>query len=116
MGEFAGTQADLEHGDLFCTRDKAYQRFRRWFRNFPWAFFEPFFTANFAHRTARFVRGQSKGEEARGDPEFYGIQPEPVQRTVSRGAKVIVAGHVHTPFSRDYVGGDHTGRLHVMSD
>jgi UDP-2,3-diacylglucosamine hydrolase len=115
-GEFGGAVCDLEHGDLFCTRDRQYQRFRLWFRNVPWGLLGLFFTAKAGHRMCRYMRGKSIGETARRDPEHYGIQAEAVQREVARGAKVIVCGHVHTPFARDYVSGDNTGRLFVMSD
>lgn len=115
-GEFAGRQVSLDHGDLFCTKDCEYQRFRLWFRNFPWWAIEPLITDNAAHRLCQFFRGKSKGEGARRDPDYYGIQPEPVERLVNRGAEVIVCGHVHTPFSRDYQTGGGSGRLLVMSD
>ncbi|MCB9894060.1 MAG: metallophosphoesterase [Planctomycetes bacterium] len=115
-GEFAGVQADLEHGDLLCTQDRAYQRFRLWFRNFPWWAFDWVTTADQAHRLCLYMRSKSKGDEARNDPEHFGIQPEPVKQRVARGAKAIVAGHVHTPFSRDFVAGERVGRLFVTSD
>lgn len=115
-GEFCGVKCDLEHGDLFCTRDKAYQRFRLWFRNMPWGLLGALFTEHQGHRMCKYMRSKSIGEEARKDPEHYGIQTEPVQQEVLRGARAIVCGHVHTPFSRDYVGGKDKGRLYVMSD
>lgn len=116
FGEFCGTPSDLEHGDLFCTRDRVYQRFRLWFRNTPWGLLGELFSAERAHRLCKYMRSKSQGEFARRDPEHYGIQPEPVKRLVSRGARVIVCGHVHTPFSRDYAADGSTGRLYVTSD
>lgn len=114
-GEFAGVQTDLEHGDLFCTEDRAYQRFRIWFRLLPWWMFD-WIPDRSAFWLGHFFRSKSKGETARRDPEYYGIQPEPVQKRVAHGAKAIVAGHVHTPFSREYASVGNTGRLYVTSD
>ncbi|MBZ0134982.1 MAG: metallophosphoesterase family protein [Planctomycetes bacterium] len=115
-GEFGGQICDLEHGDLFCSRDKQYQRFRLWFRNFPWGLLGCFFSEQKAHAMCRYMRSKSIGETARRDPEHYGIQAEAIQREIQRGARVIVCGHVHTPFSRAYVSGEDTGRLFVTSD
>ncbi|MBK8207735.1 MAG: hypothetical protein IPK87_13245 [Planctomycetes bacterium] len=116
FGEFCGVQADLEHGDLFCTRDRKYQRYRLWFRNVPWGLMGVFVPAASGHKFCQYLRSKSMGEFARRDPEYYGIQRSPVERLVFRGAKVIVCGHVHTPFSRNYQGAKDIGRLHVMSD
>ncbi|MCA8911952.1 MAG: hypothetical protein KDB82_09620 [Planctomycetes bacterium] len=116
FGEFCGVQTDLEHGDLFCTRDRKYQRFRLWFRNTPWGLMGEFFPASKGHQLCQYMRSKSQGEFARRDPEYFGIQRDAVERQVARGAEVIVCGHVHTPFSRDYSRGGHTGRLYVMSD
>jgi UDP-2,3-diacylglucosamine hydrolase len=116
FGEFCGQPAALEHGDLLCTGDRQYQRFRFWFRHTPWRMMAPFFSADTAHALCRYVRSKSMGETARMDPDHYGIQREPVERLVFRGAKVIVCGHVHTPFSRNYQGAKDIGRLHVTSD
>lgn len=115
-GEFGGQQCDLEHGDLFCSKDREYQRYRLWFRNVPWGLMGEFVPAARAHKFCKYLRSKSIGETARRDPEHYGIQPEPVQREILRGARVIVCGHVHTPFSRTYIGGKDVGRLFVMSD
>jgi UDP-2,3-diacylglucosamine hydrolase len=115
-GEFGGRQVDLEHGDLFCSKDRQYQRFRLWFRNTPWGLLGELMPASAGHRLCKYMRSKSIGETARRDPEHYGIQPETVEREIQRGAEVIVCGHVHSPFSRDYVVDGKTGRLHVMSD
>jgi UDP-2,3-diacylglucosamine pyrophosphatase LpxH len=75
-----------------------------------------FCSAEKGHALCRYMRSKSQGEFARMDPDHFGIQREPVERLVSRGAEVIVCGHVHTPFARDYAAGGNTGRLYVMSD
>jgi UDP-2,3-diacylglucosamine hydrolase len=116
FGEFCGQTVDLEHGDLFCTADRQYQRYRVWFRKTPWGLLGELVPASTAHRFCLWMRSKSKGESARKDPEHFGIQPGAVQRMVTRGARQIVCGHVHTPFSRNYTGNKEVGRLHVMSD
>lgn len=115
-GEFCGKRVAFEHGDRFCTMDKQYQRFRMWFRRLPWRFLEMIINEERGHRLARNLRSRSKGQVARKNPSAFGIQRGPIERLVFRGAKVIVCGHVHTPFSRNYQGAKDIGRLHVMSD
>lgn len=115
-GQFAGQRVALEHGDRFCSLDRKYQRFRWWFRKIPWRFLEIFVSSKRGHRWALSIRSKSEGKTARKNPSMFGIQDEPVERLVARGAKTIVCGHVHTPFTRDYRSGEHHGRLHVMGD
>jgi UDP-2,3-diacylglucosamine hydrolase len=116
FGEFGGVTVALEHGDRFCTADRGYQWFRRILRALPLRMIAPFITEKASHAAVRYVRAKSMGETARKNPEHFGIQRAPVERLVFRGAKVIVCGHVHTPFSRNYQGAKDIGRLHVMSD
>ncbi|MHC4841375.1 MAG: metallophosphoesterase [Planctomycetota bacterium] len=111
-GEFAGTKVALEHGDRFCTLDKQYQRFRWWFRKIPWRVVQVFVSESRGHRMARSVRSKSKGETVRKQISMFGMQDKPVQRLVDRGARYVVAGHVHTPFAKPY--GD--SQLLVNSD
>jgi UDP-2,3-diacylglucosamine hydrolase len=115
-GEFCGRQVALEHGDRFCTLDHRYQRFRWWFRRVPWRFMSRLTPERTAHNFARMLRRRSLGETARKNPSKFGLQPEPVERLVSRGAEVIVCGHVHTPFTREYRAAGNVGRLYVVSD
>lgn len=115
-GDFAGTRVALEHGDRFCTLDKEYQRFRWWFRKLPWRFLQTFFTENMGHNLAQNLRKKSKGQVVRRNPSQFGIQHERVQRLIDRGARVVVCGHVHSPFARALAGSRQPGELLVMSD
>lgn len=115
-GRFAGAQVALEHGDRFCTLDRKYQRFRWWFRKVPWRFLEIFVSSKRGHRWALKIRSKSEGKTARKNPSMFGIQSDPVEKLVGRGADVIVCGHVHTPFTREYSNGGRHGMLHVMGD
>ncbi len=115
-GEFCGRHVALEHGDRFCTLDRKYQRFRFWFRRLPWRLMARLTPEGAAHAFARMLRRRSVGETARKNPSKFGLQPEPVERLVLKGAEVIVCGHVHTPFSREYHAGGRSGVLHVMGD
>jgi UDP-2,3-diacylglucosamine hydrolase len=114
-GEFAGRRVALEHGDLLCTTDRKYQRFRFWFQNFPWWILQ-YTIAPQGHKIAQYFRSRSTGETARKTPSTHGIQAPPVERLIKRGAEVIVCGHVHTPFIREYSSNGRTGRLLVTSD
>lgn len=114
-GDFGGRRVALSHGDLFCSRDRKYQRFRLWFQNFPWWILQ-YTVASQGHKIAQFFRRNSTGETARKNPSMHGIQAAPVERLVRRGAEIIVCGHVHTPFVRNYESADRKGTLYVMSD
>jgi UDP-2,3-diacylglucosamine hydrolase len=116
LGDFCGRRVALEHGDRFCTLDRKYQRFRWWFRRMPWRLMARLTPESTVHWFARSLRRRSLGETARKNPSKFGLQPEPVERLVSQGAEVIVCGHVHTPFTRQYSAGGKAGELHVMSD
>lgn len=115
-GEFAGVPVALEHGDRFCTLDCEYQRFRWWFRKLPWRFLQTFFTEKMGHNLAQSLRKKSKGQVVRRNPSQFGIQREPVERLMMRGAKVVVCGHVHSPFARGFAPAKDPCELLVMSD
>ncbi len=115
-GDFAGTRVALEHGDRFCTLDKEYQRFRFWFRKLPWRFLQTFFTEKMGHNLAKKLRAKSKGQVVRRNPSQFGIQREGVERLILRGAKIVVCGHVHSPFVRKYAPAKDPGKLMVLSD
>lgn len=115
-GEFCGRRVAFEHGDRFCTKDIDYQKFRRWFRKLPWDFLQLVISEKRGHKLAQNLRKKSKASVARKSVSAFGIQPEKVQRLVTRGAEVVVCGHVHSPFSRNYAGAKNVGRLMVMSD
>lgn len=114
-GEFGGRRVALQHGDLLCSSDREYQRFRLWFQNIPWWILQ-YTIASQGHKMARYFRSKSTGETARKNPSRHGIQAKPVERLIRRGAEVLVCGHVHMPFSREYSSGEKKGRLLVMSD
>jgi UDP-2,3-diacylglucosamine hydrolase len=116
LGEFCGRRVAMEHGDRFCTLDRNYQRFRFWFRRLPWRLMARLAPESAAHAFARMLRRRSLGETARKNPSKFGLQPQPVERLVSKGAEVIVCGHVHTPFTRQYHAGGKTGELYVTGD
>ncbi|KAA0217576.1 hypothetical protein EDM80_03255 [bacterium] len=115
-GEFGGRRVALEHGDRFCSRDRKYQLFRLWFQSAPWWVLQYTIGARGGHKIAQFFRRKSTGETARKSPSLFGIQAEPLQRLIRRGAEIVVCGHVHTPFVREYSAGERKGRLLVMSD
>nr|MDC1142933.1 metallophosphoesterase family protein [Planctomycetota bacterium] len=101
-GEFAGVKVALEHGDRFCTLDREYQKFRCWFRKIPWGLLQLVISEKRGHKMAQGVRRKSKGETVRKQISMFGMQDAPIERLVKRGAKYVVAGHVHTPFAKPY--------------
>ncbi|MBE7492418.1 MAG: hypothetical protein HS108_11755 [Planctomycetes bacterium] len=115
-GDFCGVPTALEHGDRFCTLDHEYQRFRWWFRRIPWRALQWFISEKRGHEIARGLRRRSKGQIVRRNPSQFGIQREPVERLMARGARVVVCGHVHSPFARSFAPHKDPCRLLVMGD
>lgn len=88
----------LAHGDAFCTRDEAYQRFRQQARDPQWqaAFLAAPLEARAA--TARHMRAQS--EEAKGEKamEIMDVTPQAVLDAMTRhGVRILIHGHTHRP-------------------
>ena len=93
-----GEQVLLMHGDLLCTDDVAYQRFRRRVRNplvrrlFLWKGLEA------RRRLAAEYRRKSGAATAEKPPEIMDVNQETVVRYLERfRATRLVHGHTHRP-------------------
>ncbi|HTL52468.1 MAG TPA: UDP-2,3-diacylglucosamine diphosphatase [Planctomycetota bacterium] len=92
--------AHVSHGDLFCTQDVGYQRFRKWVRSKP---------VKLAHRTMPYflwqrtvgkMRAGSKkhiNETAQKGAGKMDLQPEALSEVFAAGHDLIICGHVHRP-------------------
>lgn len=92
----------LMHGDLLCTDDLAYQRFRRRVRNplvrrlFLWRSLE------YRRRLAADYRRKSGAATAEKAPEIMDVNPHTVARYLNRfDARRLVHGHTHRPAEHD---------------
>lgn len=96
--ELNGTPTLLMHGDLLCTDDKAYQRFRRTIRN-PLAK-RLFLWKSLARRRAMAAeyRRQSVQATAAKPLAIMDVNQGAVEETMSRfGVRWLIHGHTHRP-------------------
>ncbi len=96
--ELYGERVVLSHGDLLCTLDEGYQKFRRitqlkWLR---WLFLR----LPLARRQAiaRKMRGQSQMENAHKSQRIMDVTPAAVDEMLRQhGCQVMIHGHTHRP-------------------
>jgi UDP-2,3-diacylglucosamine hydrolase len=91
----AGRRLILTHGDLLCTRDRAYHRMRRIIRSRPARAVMKRLPLGFALRLARGFRWASVAEVARKSDYHMGLDPGEVRSWLEDGIDAIVCGHVH---------------------
>jgi UDP-2,3-diacylglucosamine hydrolase len=94
----AGTPTLLAHGDVWCTRDVAYQQFRAMVRR-P-AFQRDFLARPVAERiaVAQAARKQSATENATKAADIMDVTPESVVDALrDAGVLRIIHGHTHRP-------------------
>jgi UDP-2,3-diacylglucosamine hydrolase len=98
LARFAGEPTLLMHGDLLCTDDVAYQRFRRRIRNplvrrlFLWR------SLAARRKVAADYRRKSGAATAEKTPEIMDVNQETVARYLRRyGATRLIHGHTHRP-------------------
>ena len=104
----------LLHGDLLCTADLAYQRFRSLSRSREWR--SAFLARPLAEREAfaAQARGESKRYQQSLDLDLTDAQPEAVQAMLQLyGVKRMIHGHTHRPAVHSLAGG---ARRYVLGD
>ena len=115
--ELEGNKVLLTHGDLLCTRDHKYQRFRA-FMNFGivrWTFLHlPVSVRQFLVRklTPAFKQSSSKKK-----PEIMDVDPETVTGLMDQyGVTELIHGHTHRPAIHELTIGNKPGRRIVLGD
>lgn len=93
--KLGGQNLILSHGDCYCLRDKAHQRFRKLTRNrlFPWLFLKiPFTLRNKLVGTVR-THSQNNRNKQLADMD---VVPSALTTQLQRmGAEAIIHGHTH---------------------
>jgi len=108
----AGRRVVLSHGDMLCTDDERYMRFRRWTRK-RWVQ-RLFLMLPLSTRLgiARRLRADSEAGRARqpadAPPPTYGdAAPEAVEKLLTdSAASTLVHGHTHRPALHAHTGGE----------
>lgn len=107
----------LMHGDLLCTDDIAYQRFRRRVRNplVTWLFLRKPLSAR--RRIAADYRSKSSDATAEKQTEIMDVNQEEVAKRMRRaGAIHLIHGHTHRPAEHRFELGGRMVRRSVLAE
>lgn len=115
--ELDGEPLLLMHGDLLCTDDRPYQRFRRKVRN---PLIQRFFlwkSLAERRRIAEDYRRRSGAAMAAKTVEILDVNPDEVLRRLRRaGSGRLVHGHTHRPGDHELMLGRRKAMRHVLAD
>lgn len=87
----------LSHGDLWCTSDEAYQKYRRFVRNpiAQWIFLR--LPKKFRRNIGEKLRNNSQNREIQ-DYSILDVTPEAIeQEMLDRNIPIVIHGHTHRP-------------------
>ena len=93
----------LSHGDLWCTDDVAYQRWRRFAHNrYAQATWRKLPRA-WREAAARKIRGHSAAGKRQKSEQIMDVNPQAIRQAFGElGVARIIHGHTHRPGSHDY--------------
>jgi UDP-2,3-diacylglucosamine hydrolase len=115
--QLAGTPTLISHGDIFCTDDLAYQRWRRFSRNRPGQ--KIFFTLprSWRERIAGRVRSTSLVQKRMKPEDIMDVNDLAIRDAFTRyDVDRIIHGHTHRPATHEYeMEGRHRERI-VLAD
>ena len=93
-----GTPTLLTHGDELCTRDVAYQKFRKKSRGWWWPRLMLTLPLWYRRRVARNGRAESKANQQNMKPEIMDVTQEEVVKVMEKkGVQRLIHGHTHRP-------------------
>ncbi len=107
----------LSHGDLWCTDDVGYQRWRRFSRNplAQWAFRKLPEGRRLA--IAGGLRGKSHDDKQGKSEAIMDVNPEAIRRAFARyGVGLIIHGHTHRPANHRVPVADQVAERVVLAD
>ncbi|WP_020650299.1 UDP-2,3-diacylglucosamine diphosphatase [Solimonas variicoloris] len=115
--ELGGVPTLLSHGDLLCTDDRRYQRWRRFAHNrvAQWLFLR--LPKARRHRIAGGLRRQSGAEKRNKPAAIMDVNEQTVQATMRRyGVTRLIHGHTHRPADHLLRLGPQRGTRLVLAD
>ncbi len=93
-----GTPTLLTHGDELCTKDVAYQKFRKKSRGWWWPRLMLALPLWYRQRVANNGRAQSKKNQTHLKPEIMDVTPEEVVKAMEKWqVQRMIHGHTHRP-------------------
>ncbi|MFD2112411.1 UDP-2,3-diacylglucosamine diphosphatase [Thiorhodococcus fuscus] len=113
----AGEPTLLMHGDLLCTDDLAYQRFRRRVRNPLVQRLFLFKSLDSRRALAANYRNRSRAAMAEKSAEIMDVNQDTVAGYLRRfGALHLIHGHTHRPCDHEIALGDRQARRSVLAE
>ena len=115
--DLAGVPTLISHGDLFCTDDVGYQRWRSFSRRPAVQAVYRVLPLALRERIAGGIRSQSDAGKQAKPPEIMDVNDAAIRAAFSQhGAQRLIHGHTHRPADHDYDIGGHRCRRHVLAD
>ena len=115
--EMFGYPVLLMHGDLLCTEDIEYQKFRKVSRDIKWQ--KEFLSKPLAERRmiAQNLRGASKEATGKKNEEIMDVSESEVIKMIQESSvSLLIHGHTHRPNSHSIAFEKHTAKRIVLGD
>ena len=115
--EMFGDPVLLMHGDLLCTEDIDYQKFRKVSRDIKWQ--KEFLSKPLAERRiiAQNLRGASKEATGKKKEEIMDVSESEVIKMIQESSvSLLIHGHTHRPNSHSIALEKHTAKRIVLGD
>ncbi len=115
--EMFGNPVLLMHGDLLCTEDIDYQKFRKVSRDIKWQ--KEFLSKPLAERRiiAQNLRGASKEATGKKKEEIMDVSESEVIKMIQESSvSLLIHGHTHRPNSHSIALKKHTAKRIVLGD
>ena len=115
--EMFGDPVLLMHGDLLCTEDIDYQKFRKVSRDIKWQ--KEFLSKPLAERRiiAQNLRGASKEATGKKKEEIMDVSECEVIKIIQESSvSLLIHGHTHRPNSHSIALEKHTAKRIVLGD
>ena len=115
--EMFGNPVLLMHGDLLCTEDIDYQKFRKVSRDIKWQ--KEFLSKPLAERRiiAQNLRGASKEATGKKKEEIMDVSESEVIKMIQESSvSLLIHGHTHRPNSHSIALEKHTAKRIVLGD
>ena len=92
----------LEHGDLLCTSDHKYLRFRKIIRSLPVRLIFRILPWSLARKSIDRIRRKSNTDKAHKPAHTLEIDMHAARRRLeAMGCRILICGHTHQPMSED---------------
>ena len=112
-----GTPTLITHGDELCTRDVAYQKFRKKSRSWWWPRLMLAMPLWFRRRVAENGRKESRENQKHLRQEIMDVTPDEVIKVMAQhGVQQLIHGHTHRPAIHSLTVNDQPAKRIVLGD